>query len=68
MLEPKEFFVLQEFGHRELFPEREFVWSALDRLQDYLAALFEGSKGLAGITGQVERPLVLFEGEARQDA
>jgi len=68
MLEPKEFFVLQEFEHREIFPEKEFVWSALDRLQDYLAALFEGSTSLAGTTGQVDRALVIFEGEARQDA
>jgi len=68
MLEPKEFFVLQAFGHREIFPENEFVWSALDRLQDYLAALFEGGRGLAGTVGQVEKALVIFEGEARQDA
>ena len=68
MLEPKEFFVLQEFEHREIFPEKAFVWSALDRLEDYLAALFEEGTGLAGINGQVDRPLVIFEGEARQDA
>ncbi len=65
MLEPKEFFVLQEFEHREIFPEKGFVWSALDRLQDYLAALFEGSTGFAETTGQVDRPLVIFEGEVK---
>ena len=68
MLEPKEFFALEKFEHRMIFREEEAVWSALDRLQDYLAALFQGSKGLAGVTGQVERPHVIFEEEIRQDA
>jgi len=70
MLEPKEFFALQAFEHREIFWENEAVWSALDRLQDYLGALFEKAGGLTrtGIAGQVERPRVIFQGEAREDA
>ncbi len=67
MLEPQEFFALQEFGHREIFREDEAVWSALDRLQDYLEALCGERRALANISGQVERPLVIFEGEARED-
>ncbi len=70
MLEPKEFFALQAFEHREIFGTNEAVWSALDRLQEYLGDLFEKARGLtgAGIGGQVVRPLVLFQGEARDDA
>jgi hypothetical protein len=67
MLEPEEFFALQAFEHREIFRPDEVVWSALDRLQDYLEALFEGRWPLASITGQVEQPLVIFEGQARED-
>jgi NDP-sugar pyrophosphorylase family protein len=67
MLEPEEFFALQAFEHREIFRPDEVVWSALDRLQDYLEALFEGRWPLSSITGQVERPLVIFEGQARED-
>jgi UDP-3-O-[3-hydroxymyristoyl] glucosamine N-acyltransferase len=67
MLEPEEFFALEAFDHREIFRADEFVWSALDHLQDYLESLFEQRWPLAGITGQVERPLVIFEGQARED-
>ena len=68
MLEPEEFFALEAFEHRDVFRTDEVVWSALDRLQGYLEALFAGRGPLRGHTGQVEqRPLVIFEGEARQD-
>jgi bifunctional N-acetylglucosamine-1-phosphate-uridyltransferase/glucosamine-1-phosphate-acetyltransferase GlmU-like protein len=63
MLEPKEFFALEAFEHRTIFGEDEPVWTALDRLEEYLAALFEGEEGLAGVTGQVEKSLAIFEGE-----
>lgn len=67
MLEPLEFFSLQEFGHRQIFREDEPVWTALDRLHDYLEALLKEERALSGISGQVERALVIFEGEARED-
>jgi carbonic anhydrase/acetyltransferase-like protein (isoleucine patch superfamily) len=67
MLEPQEFFAYQEFGHREIFREDEAVWSALDRLHDYLEALCREKGALANISGQVERALVIFEGQARDD-
>jgi NDP-sugar pyrophosphorylase family protein len=67
MLEPREFFALQEFRHREIFREDEAVWTALDRLHDYVEALCTGERALANISGQVERAIVIFEGEARQD-
>ena len=67
MLEPQEFFALQEFGHREIFRQDEAVWSVLDRLPDYLDSLCGAKRALANITGQVERPLVIFEGVARHD-
>jgi len=67
MLEPQELFALQEFEHREIFREDEVVWSALDRLKDYLGTLFTKRRPLSNISGQVERPLVIFEGEARED-
>jgi hypothetical protein len=68
MLEPREFFALQGFEHSGIFREDEAVWSALDRLRDYLEDLFKEPGCLAGLTGQVERALVVFEGEARDDA
>ena len=67
MLQPEEFFALQAFEHREIFRADEFVWSALGRLQDYLESLFEQRWPLSGIAGQIERPLVIFEGKARED-
>jgi bifunctional N-acetylglucosamine-1-phosphate-uridyltransferase/glucosamine-1-phosphate-acetyltransferase GlmU-like protein len=67
MLEPEEFFALESFEHREIFTAGEFVWSALDRLQDYLESLFEQRWALANITGHMDRPLVIFEGQARED-
>ena len=67
MLEPQEFFALQEFEHQEVFREDEAVWSALDRLHDYLEALCRERRALANISGQVERALVIFDGEARDD-
>ena len=51
MLEPKEFFVLQEFEHREIFPEKEFVWSALDRLRGLPCGPVRGKHGLCGNHG-----------------
>ena len=67
MLEPQEFFELQGFEHRQIFREDEAVWSALDRLKDYLEGFFKEKRPLANRSGLVDRPLVIFEGEARGD-
>ena len=40
MLEPKDFFDLEGCDHKELFSKEEAVWTALDRLQEYLSAFF----------------------------
>lgn len=68
MLEPKEFFDLQGFEHCGIFAEAEPVWTALDRLKDYLADLFRERRGPIRVTGLIERAVVLYEGEAREDA
>jgi hypothetical protein len=67
MLEPNEFFALEGFEHREIFGQAEFVWSALDRLKAYLADLFDETPAVIGLTGPIEKPLVIFRGEARDD-
>ncbi len=36
MLQPTDFFDLEEFAHRELFSDCEFVWDALKRLKEYI--------------------------------
>jgi len=66
MLEPRDFFDLEGYDHRTLFAECEFVWNALDRLKDYLAACFQDAWPLAGITGQIERALVIHDGQIRE--
>ena len=67
MIAAQDFFDLEGFDHRELFPADEAVWTALDRLRDYLASFFTGSWPLSNISGQIERPLVVFNGEVRFD-
>lgn len=66
MLEPKNFFDLEDYAHQALFADGEFVWTALDRLKDYIAACFDDPWPLAGTTGQIERPLVIHDGEVRE--
>lgn len=61
------FFDLEGLGHRALLESDEAVWTALDRLKDYLAAAFDHPWPLAGITGQIDRPLVLVDGVLRDD-
>ncbi len=67
MLKPEAFFDLQAFEHGEVFREAEAVWSALERLEAYLEALVHGRTAFTGLTGQVDKTLVVYEGEARQD-
>lgn len=41
MLQPENFFALQEFPHREIFAELEYVWDVLKRLSDYLQEMLQ---------------------------
>jgi carbonic anhydrase/acetyltransferase-like protein (isoleucine patch superfamily) len=67
MLAPQDFFDLNEFDHQGIFSKDEAVWTALDRLKDYLATFFQKSWPLSKMTGQIERGLVIYNGEVRDD-
>jgi len=67
MLLPQDFFDLKDFDHKEIFSKEEAVWTALDRLKDYLATFFQESWPLATITGHVDKSLVIYKGEVRDD-
>jgi tetrahydrodipicolinate N-succinyltransferase len=67
MLTPQDFFDLNEFDHQGIFSKGEAVWTALDRLKDYLATFFQKSWPLSKMTGQIERGLVIYNGEVRDD-
>ncbi|MFC1890165.1 glucose-1-phosphate thymidylyltransferase [Thermodesulfobacteriota bacterium] len=65
--ESKAFFDFEGLNYRDLFDESEYVWKTLDRLKEYLAAFFQEPWSLSGVTGQVEKPLVIHEGRIRDD-
>ena len=67
MLSPQDFFDLNDFGHPEIFSKDEPVWTALDRLKDYLATFFQTSWPLSKTIGQIDRALVIHQGEIRSD-
>jgi bifunctional N-acetylglucosamine-1-phosphate-uridyltransferase/glucosamine-1-phosphate-acetyltransferase GlmU-like protein len=67
MLAPKDFFDLKDFDHQGIFSEDEPVWTALDRLKDYLATFFQKSWPLHKMTGQIGKALVIYNGEVRDD-
>jgi len=67
MLTPQDFFDFKDFGHQGIFSEDEPVWTALDRLKDYLATFFQKSWPLSKITGQIEKALVIYQDEVRSD-
>jgi carbonic anhydrase/acetyltransferase-like protein (isoleucine patch superfamily) len=67
MLNPQDFFDLGDFDHQGIFSKDEAVWTVLDRLKDYLATFFQESWPLSSITGQIDKPLVIYNGEVRDD-
>lgn len=67
MLVPQEFFDLERFEHQAIFPKDEPVWTPLDRLKDYLASFFQKPWVLSTITGHIDKPLVIYNGEIRND-
>ncbi len=67
MLLPGDFFDLRESRHRELFHPDAPVWTALDRLPEYIAALFRDARPLLGRDGMVLKPLVIVGDTLRDD-
>ncbi len=67
MIKSKEFFSLNNFKHKIIFPEEGAVWEALGQMKDYLAGFFTGSWPLKKITGQIDKPIVIHNGEIRND-
>ena len=68
MMLPEDFFDLQECGYSEIFHTDEPVWTALDRLQDFLASYFLKSWPLSGHMGLVQKPLVIVDNTIHEDA
>ncbi len=66
MFESTDFFDLEQ-AFKELFSETEPVWTALDKLKDHLADCFVRPWPLKGISGPVERPIVIWRGELWDD-
>jgi UDP-N-acetylglucosamine diphosphorylase / glucose-1-phosphate thymidylyltransferase / UDP-N-acetylgalactosamine diphosphorylase / glucosamine-1-phosphate N-acetyltransferase / galactosamine-1-phosphate N-acetyltransferase len=67
MMTSQEFFDLSHYDHQGLFSENEGVWTALDHLKDYLASIFLKPWPLSGITGQINKAIVIYDGEVRDD-
>ncbi|MBS3920389.1 MAG: glucose-1-phosphate thymidylyltransferase [Deltaproteobacteria bacterium] len=67
MLTPQDFFDLKDFEHQGIFSKDEPVWTALDRLKDYLAAFFQKSWPLSKTTGLIDKALIIYDGEVRND-
>lgn len=68
MPKANEFFDLGKFEHRAVFSASQPVWSALNGLHDYLSALFRADWPLAGLIGQIDKPLVIVDGKVAEAA
>ncbi len=67
MFAPQDFFELKSYEHQTLFKADQHVWTALDRLPDYLDSFFKKPWPLADISGQIEKNLVIHNGNIRDD-
>jgi UDP-N-acetylglucosamine diphosphorylase / glucose-1-phosphate thymidylyltransferase / UDP-N-acetylgalactosamine diphosphorylase / glucosamine-1-phosphate N-acetyltransferase / galactosamine-1-phosphate N-acetyltransferase len=67
MMEPREFFDLSDQDYRDVFDEDAPVWRTLDRLKEYINALFEEPWPLKGTVGQLTKSLVIVDGAIRDD-
>ena len=67
MFEPKAFFNLKQVDHPQLFQEDQPIWTALDRLPEYIDSFFSKPWPLAEISGQIEKTLVIHKGNVRDD-
>jgi NDP-sugar pyrophosphorylase family protein len=65
MFAPQEFFNLTDFNHQKIFIEDQPVWTALDRLPEYLETFFQNSWPLINKNGQIQKTLVIHNGEVR---
>jgi len=62
MTVPAKYFDLTGFAHGALFAPDLPVWTALDRLEAYLAGFFTGSWPLKGRTGLVTAAIAIVDG------
>lgn len=62
MFRPEEFFDIGGLSNREIFLPGEYVWKALDHLQEYLESFFQDPWPLARINGLVRKPLAVCGG------
>jgi len=67
MFSSQDFFELKDFEHNKLFLEEKPVWTVLDRLPGYIESFFQKSWPLSNITGQIGRPLAIYNNEVRDD-
>lgn len=67
MLSPQDFFDLKDVKDQEIFSKDEPVWTALDRLKDYLSSFFQKPWPLSKTTGLIDKALVIYNGEVRND-
>jgi len=67
MFAPQKFFDLTDFDHQKIFLEDQPVWTALDRLPEYLETFFQNSWPLINKSGQIQKTLVIHNGEVRDD-
>jgi carbonic anhydrase/acetyltransferase-like protein (isoleucine patch superfamily) len=67
MIAARDFFQLEGFRYRDVFGDHEPVWGALDRLNAYLMGFFQARWPLAGVSGQVRKTLVIYQGSVRDD-
>jgi NDP-sugar pyrophosphorylase family protein len=67
MMRAQDFFDLEGFTHREIFSNTKGVWTALNSLPDYLEAFFREPWPLSGLSGKIDRPLVIHNREIRED-
>jgi len=69
LLTANSFFELADYQHRQLFEDREPVWTALKRLPDYLASYpFPALPAFVTPSVPLDRTLVLHDGEAYDGA
>jgi NDP-sugar pyrophosphorylase family protein len=66
MIEAKDFFDLQEYTHKEVFSDLDFVWEALDRLKSYIKRNLVPNVTLPS-HGMLPMTCVLWNGRVMQD-
>jgi len=62
MMLPGDYFGLHQCAHQELFQPDAPAWTALGRLQSYLASFYRESRPLVGRTGMVCKLPIIVDG------